>query len=175
VQLLPSAGRDATALDINDQGLIVGYAKAGDRLHAAVWTSLTRFVDLGFEGETMAVNSRGFAVGASERDARHAFRWSEPIGTEVLADPEGLASCGAYGLNDSNAIVGSCMVPGPEPASRAVKWVSGQAIDLNTMLVDAPAGFVFESARGINHDGRIVGSGTIAGKRCGVLLVPVPA
>src|SRR5204863_7275145 len=62
---LPSGGANAAALAITASGLVVGYVTApSDRLHPAVWDSLTHVVDLGVEGIARSVNDAGVVVGA---------------------------------------------------------------------------------------------------------------
>jgi uncharacterized membrane protein len=162
---------DTAALDINDQGQIVGYvldalAQGG----AACWT--TSEVDgqvqselhllpslVGLSGEARSINESGEIVGRGEYGGQTvALYWqnheAEPIILPPFAEDEGY---GAFGINESGVICGRSQ-RGSE--SRAVAWRVSEIGIFGPIELPTPE---FASAAAVNDndaDGRaeIVGA-----------------
>lgn len=77
----------------------------------------------------------------------------------------------AYGINGARTVVGFSDTA-TSNNQRACRWKNGVVVDLNTLMVGAPAGTVLRQARGISEDGKIVVQGTINGSPRSFLLTP---
>lgn len=181
-------GADGHATAINASSL-VGYSDTGfGTRHATLWNSTTA-TNLGTLGGNnsyaTAINATGHVVGYSDIDDlnyfgnpyQHAFLWN---GT-VISD---LGTLGgtysqANAINASGQVVGISGTTG-DASTHAFLWDGTTIIDLNSLL-DASAvsaGWVLESASGINDNGWIVGQAlnTVSGEGRAYLLsvVAVP-
>ncbi|MGC4062669.1 MAG: hypothetical protein QM749_18220 [Aquabacterium sp.] len=179
-------GQFSTATSINNAGVVVGSINnIMSDPHAVVWhgdvvTDLS--VPLG--GETSVatgINNADAVVGwafLAGQPNVHGVLWSGDNALDLGTLP-GYASSVAAAINDAGVIVGSSrpdavMVSG----ERAVMWVDGQIIDLNSLLSaqDIQAGWVLTEAAAINSAGMIVGtaSNTLTSQIRGFVLSPVP-
>lgn len=149
------------AKDINNAGQIVSWGYAGNDWHASLWNGDTSsvLIDLGTirEGEWSrpeAINSNGAVVGASYFPLLdgQAFLWQAETGMVGLGLLQGASSSVAYGINDSNQVVG---VSGVE---RAFYWDSTNGmLELSTLI--AEAGWIITDAQDINSSGQIAATG----------------
>ena len=175
-QLVPSLGATGVACALNAAGQIVGtYNTATGAQHGMR-------VDPGFGAIDIAsLDGPGFTVNACSLDAdgrvggqfdrasgqTHAFRFSATGMIDVdsfgspLSNIESMAagvSVGWYSLPDFSS-------------SRAFAHTDADgSFDLNTRI-DA-AGWVLQTARGVNVNGQIVGEGTLNGAPAAFLLTP---
>ncbi len=111
---LPGLTGDAGASDVNDAGLVSGYAwEGGATQRAVLWTAdgtLTTLDTLGGHSLASAVNDRGDAVGysytPSPGGSMRAVRWSFGRGP-VPVDVDGAVLAIAADINDRGRVVGS--------------------------------------------------------------------
>ncbi len=170
---LPGGSFGSVAQAINDAGTIVGYGTGANGRQAMRWTEQGGMVALGgLRGQTYStaygINEAGTAVGSV---GNWAVRWD---GTQAvqLADLAGGSDLAhARDINNHGWIVGSGNGSfGP----RAVLWLDGAPLDLNTLMLDRPAAFFASQAMAVNDAGLITGWGQIGSERVGFLLSPVP-
>lgn len=128
-------GRFAVALGVNEKGTAVGEASELDPSDKDAGRTSTRAVI--WEGTTVR-----------ELPAVGSFRFTRASDVSASGDAVGFAS-GFAGF--------------PSIGGVAVLWRDNQAIDLNTVIAEDPAGFVLRSAEAINERGQIVGLGTLKG------------
>ena len=170
------------ALGINNAGLIVGYGSTARVEHQPVLWQNRRLRRLGLlpgcrEGEAVAINARGDAVGACSLRRygrpRRACVWMAGR-PRALGTLPGDTDAEARAINAGGQVVGFA---GAEVKknwrTRAFLWHNGQLSDLNALL-PARSGWTLQSASGINDKGQIVGSGTHNGKPRAFLLTPRP-
>ncbi len=161
----------STASAINNAGEAVGNVNyAGDvytQLNgfttsvAAAWkgTNLTLLNSLGGNySDAYAINNAGVIVGVSTPASNVGEIATEWNGTTATA----LGSLGgnqsyAYAINNAGVVVGAST--NAADVTLATLWKGTTAINLNTLLNPAlaQAGWVLQSARGINNEGWIVG------------------
>jgi len=77
----------------------------------------------------------------------------------------------AIGINAAQTIVGFSDITS-NGTPHACRWKNGAVVDLNSLMVGAPAGTVLARAQGISEDGKIVVQGTINGSPRSFLLTP---
>lgn len=164
IELGTLGGSTSNANGINDSGWIVGNSSvAGDASsHATLWVG-TSAIDLGTLGgsssSARAINESGWIVGSSSLgtgNLSHATLW---IGT-TLKDLGSLGtSSWANDVNNVGQIVGGSTTFAGGP-SRPVLWSGDSMTDLNSLLdaESVAAGWVLQSATGINDSGSIVGT-----------------
>jgi probable HAF family extracellular repeat protein len=165
------------ALDINNEGQVVGYSDSKDGpYHAFRWSNGT-MTDLGTLGgnysEAYAINKAGDVVGTaditkSSRD-QHAFLWSNASGTmtdlgTLTGDDEYIY---ATDINNAGRVIGYTN-------NDAFTWYKGTMTDLNTLLPEN-SGWKIIRVYAINNHGQIAGLGTFDGgdTYTAVLLTPV--
>jgi hypothetical protein len=177
LQTLPTlGGLQGFADAINVAGLIVGAAEnvTGD-FQATLWVggfpvSLDR--PEGTFSRAVAINDEGHVAGVAlfGVDLR-GFFWTQSLGMQNLGLLPGDVESKALALNNLDVLVGMSTSPDiPARPTRAVRWVTGEIVDLNT-LITAP-GWVLDVATGINDHGVIAGNGHLNGEAHGFLLVP---
>lgn len=125
--------------------------------------------------------SNGHTVGeatrldpGTTRTSTRAVRWT---GTAV----EELATIGSYRFTRANDVSADGDVVGfasgfagfPSLDGTAVLWSDGEAVDLETVVVDLPAGLQLRNAESVDARGRIAGFGTVDGRNVAVLLTPL--
>jgi probable HAF family extracellular repeat protein len=161
------------ATAINEQGTVVGISGTCDQAvgrhtakHAVVWDKHGGVTDIGDLGAPWwntptNINQRGDVVGFAgdpafpEGDILHAFIWTKKHGIQPLPALPGHVDTEAYGINEKRQVVGiSCDADFVD--CRAVMWVHGVVIDLNT-LKPADYGARLEQAKDINEAGEIAG------------------
>lgn len=178
---LPGGLTSSVAYGINDAGVVVGTgAVAGTSIRAASWNSSGVVTDLGFlpGGSTFStaldINSSGQIVGQSRSTSgAEAYLLSGGVMIGLGDLPGGSFASQAVAINDQGVVIGNGTATGN--ANRPFVWKDGVMTDLTT-LIEVPAGWSLESARGINNLGQIVGTGLDTdGVRRAVLLTPVSA
>jgi probable HAF family extracellular repeat protein len=127
MQLLPTlGGTHGVALDINDNGQVVGWSDPapGQQDEAYIFENGTirRLGTLGAAGSVAtAINQLGVVVGgASTRRTQHAFYWTALGGMNDLGLPRGSSFGQALDINAGGWIVGE--VSGGNGQPRAVLW-----------------------------------------------------
>jgi probable HAF family extracellular repeat protein len=162
---LPNGGVDVIPVAVSNSGLVVGKAdNSTTGTQAAEWSNGAITALGGLPGSTdsqaTAVNASGEAVGTSVDPADsdgHAVLYANGTVTDLHApgtgDPESDAEANA--INDSGVIVGQ------GGNGDAFVYSNGQATDLNT-LIAAGSGFTLNVATGINDNGVIVGTASLA-------------
>ncbi|MBO9556405.1 hypothetical protein [Cellulomonas sp.] len=122
MHVLPGLSGNAGASDVNDAGLVSGYAWEGAATQrAVVWTpdgNLTQLGTLGGHSLAAAINNRGDAVGysysASPGGSMRAVRWLLGQGP-VPVDVDGAVLALAADVNDRGRVVGNLApVGGPQ-------------------------------------------------------------
>ena len=163
VDLGTLGGTQATAIRINDSGLVVGNSLLNSNVaeHPFLWSG-GRMVDLGTLGGTVGhafgVNGLGQVVGTSHtvgNAAFHAFLFSGGTMHDLGTLPGSTDSVGAS-INDSGQVAGWSYTDGLG-ASHAVLFNGGAITDLGTL------GGTSSFGEGINASGQVAGSSNIAG------------
>jgi len=162
------------AVDINDLGLVVGWARlAANRqmLRAIVWRD-GKATDLG-AGTAEAVNKAGHVVGAGMSLGAYMHDGAKAIGLGTLPGYGTLAA--AYGINNSDEVVGYVQ---RDAVTWAFYWKDGKMTDLGTLGGRRSMAFAIndsgqiagwaETADGVEHacvwaKGRIVNLGVAKG------------
>jgi len=117
-------GRDSSAFNINESGIVVGASTTGilyesgrAEAHAFLWDGDNGMIDIGTlnsnDSSAWAINNFDKVVGASvineldenERAINHAFVWSETDGMIDIHDSSYAGSI-AFGINDADQVVG---------------------------------------------------------------------
>jgi probable HAF family extracellular repeat protein len=162
-------GYYSTAIDINDQGVVVGADQSG----AFRWTQaggVRHLAGLGttHEDGAKAINNLGQIVGYSYSDVyqtTHAVYFS-PTGPVDLGTLPGLSV--AYDINDRGQVVGVRNLG----QAFITDIYTKKMVDLNT-LIPPNSGWYLGSASAINSQGQIVGSGDYRNQAHAYLLTPV--
>ena len=161
------------ALSINDAGVSVGWSNLADGSagHAVMWDTNNNLIDIGVplnaalggsNSGAWGINNAGQVAGYYLLDdgaTSHAFLFD---GTHYIDLPAlGGAGTGnfAEGLNNLGQVVGYSQVA-VDGDSHATLWENGKVMDLNQYLPAylASAGWVLNTAYGINDYGVIVGA-----------------
>lgn len=196
VQELPTPPGDTTGavFAMNDNGQMVGGAgpcRDFDPItgtyfrqnHALLWQN-GQFTDLGnlgggagkspFGNLAFGINNQGQVVGHANLKGEkisHAFLWTQALGMRDLGALPGDFNSNAVGINDKGEIVG--LSADAEFNIRAVRWINGVPIDLNT-LVDGKSDLYLLLAGSINARGEIIGNAENSkGEAHGFVATPV--
>jgi probable HAF family extracellular repeat protein len=163
LELLPG-GNDASAMGVNDDGVVVGSSDSSVGVRRAVVWRDGRIVDLGLgddvDSSASAVNRHGVIVGSTELlgnrlgEAR-AFIWRNGRITH-LSNLGGHVAW-AVAVNDHDWVVGSSTTKNGQP--HAFVWRSGVMTDLGAF----PGRYQSSQAYDVDNDGRIVGRATVDG------------
>jgi probable HAF family extracellular repeat protein len=152
-------GGSATAIAMNNAGVIVGYSNTVAASTVAFSYSNGSMSNLGTLGGqdsfAYAINNSGIIVGVSNTtvdQSNHAFIYSN--GTMTDLGTLGGATSTAYGINDAGTIVGSSDINANVEA--AFSYSNGTMTNLGSF------GGTITVAKGINNSGTIVGSSTNA-------------
>lgn len=151
-------GRNSTAIDINRQHQVVGWAETDpttdDVFHAFLWEAgqMTNLGTLGGRSSmATGINDDGVIAGWAENSEgkRRAVLWQD--GAIHDLGTLGGDNSGAAGINAQGQIVGSSeIIPGSD-AAHAFSWDNGKIVDLGT------SGGENSRATAINDHGQIVG------------------
>ncbi|HXX61827.1 MAG TPA: hypothetical protein VEI48_11145, partial [Candidatus Sulfotelmatobacter sp.] len=171
------------AAAINDGGEIVGSGGIGSNPDHAFLFDAGVVTDLGTlpggkssdtSGAT-AVNAMGHVIGSSGGTVPGSltgmFFWDGTM--HPIAAVRGFSNDRADAINDSDWVVGR--LDYGVPPQRAFVWPgAGAPVDLNTRVLNLPAGWGLAEATGINDLGQIVGFAVVdvAGHTHGFLLTP---
>jgi hypothetical protein len=151
--------RSGFPLDINDNGVVVGYSATPEGWDAAaVWRDgRVRLLADYPVGRANAVNNAGQAVGYGQTLFTNYFYplvWNEEIPSEL---PDLGYGGVANDINNDGVIVGFVFLPGDSGYERKpCKWVNGDLVLLPTSASGGTAGY--GSANAINDAGLIGGS-----------------
>ena len=186
--------RTGAARAINDNGQVVGWANSEDEdannaFHAFLWdpASPATSKDIGtlggYTSQAWDINDNGYIVGAADTDTGYytnenlAFIYNSTSETmtqipefSTLSD---YRSSIAYSINNSEAVVGSAQAAANASVSAAFLYQMGAAelINLNNMI-PCDSGWNLVTARSINDQGYITGTGTFNGDVRSYLLQP---
>lgn len=163
-----------TVTAISDNGQITGVAPGADGKSHVFRSSGSGLVDLGSGpgnfAEGNGINKAGTVVGVYLLNGKQiAFK---SVGTNLVALPlpSGATESIAFGINDSNDIVGCVTISG---VNYAYLWRGNGGFDLNTVLRNAlPGGATLSVARGITADGTIVSTMRVGAQDQSALLSP---
>jgi len=178
-------GGYSAAIDINDEGAIVGFASAQSDGTATAFLYSQGLTTLIFpdrkESYANGVNNLGQVVGeflVEDESAFHAFLYSERTITD-LGSPDSPETV-AYAINDQQQVIGTTWVPYNaicfgvpcvQYTQHAFLYESGNMADLNTMI-PLDSGWVLSWGFDINNRGQIVGYGLVDDKFRAFLLTP---
>ena len=156
---------------INNSGEVVGWSQgSGPPTNGFTWTATDgmQFLGLGTLSGTFyphAINNSGHVAGGMYND--NGFLWAPGLPGSLYdsglfdlgalpLDPDGGNASVAFGVNDSDQVVGDSHTTGPFNASwHAFLWtVSGGMQDLGTL---GGLGGGVSRANGINNNGQVVG------------------
>ena len=177
-------GQESTAIDINDQGQVIGYAYTAAGANAAFVfkdansnrvTDPGEMLDLGalsgdVQSYALGVNDNGIAVGTSvsPTGAKRAVRFE---GGETIDLGLGNGS-NAYAINDAGDIVGGATFSGNRYQAFA-RSASGEVLELGTL------GGRYSEALGISDAGTVVGYSGLNGgdsafiRQAGGSMIPI--
>ena len=176
-------GWSSAAWDVNEDGVVVGYStsstvvQTATRWDGGVPTDLGAFPGFaaGTQSYAYAINDLpnpqivGWSHGPQAVGHPHAFIWQNGTMAD-LGTLSGGDWSEAFDVNDQGDVVG--WARDADYNVRAVMWVDGDILDLNT-VGGVPPGWVLAEARGINNDGQIVGRGVFGGSDRAFMLTPV--
>jgi len=162
-----------TAFGINDSQRIVGGGLHNGLQRAFVWQvgSSIAPTDLGIlsgyaASFGMAVNQGGQVAGNLGATGTYPFLWTSGNMTvlPLLHGTSGVSNR-AFGLNNAAQaqVVGDTFDVNAAVPDRALLWQNGKVIELTRQITTSAGWTNLNVARGINDDGKIVGSGTLAG------------
>lgn len=135
----------STLMDMNDNGVIVGFNNSPLPTHAFYWSKSTGYVDInndiGTDNVTWAnsINNNGIIVGfewsqlrQDDPDDYRAFVYDIPSKTSqyIPSLPAPYYKCSAYSVNASNQVVGDCTGYGADSSliGRPFIWSSSAGI-----------------------------------------------
>jgi probable HAF family extracellular repeat protein len=174
----------SSAAAINTAGQVVGksfsnFGPSGSIWHAFIWSSGGGIQDLGTlptpydaGSSAVAINAAGQVVGISNSyspSISRAFLWTSTGGMQDLGTLPAPYDyqCVAAGINAAGQVVGYCW--SSANSFRAWLYSGGVMLDLNSLVVNLPAGEVLGLATGINDRSQIA----VNGNSGAYLLTPV--
>lgn len=179
---LPGGDGSSEAYALNDAGQVVGLSGAATGTRGFLWDAANGMLNLGDlpggvdYSQASDIYDARQVVGMSEAATGwRGFLWDAANGMQDLGDlPGGDDYSYASGINNAGQVVGgSRAATGTRLGRTAFIWdeINGMQ-DLNEMIDDA-LGWKLTSARDINDNGWIVGSGeNSAGRDRALLLIP---
>lgn len=128
---------------------------------------------LGVDGDVTVGEATRLDPGTTRTSTR-AVRWEDGQVTE-LAPLGGYRFTRATDVSPDGYAVGfaSGFAGFPSIDGSAVLWTDDEAVDLETVVVDLPAGLELRNAESVDDEGRISGFGTQDGRNVAVLLTPL--
>ncbi len=172
---LLSGGTFSQTAALNDVGQVVGWGDLGSgETHAFIYEPDGSRTDIArLAGSTnnyaYGINDAGAVVGYAEGPGpAQAFVAAGGTSTPLGYLPGGTFSR-AYGINTFGQVVGQAGDNQGNP--RAFVYTAGVMYNLNDLLPEG-TDWVLNDARGINHDGAIVGTGTFHGNDRAFVAVP---
>lgn len=162
---------NTSAIDINDNGIVVGYATQGTARTPWIYNLNTQAFTVlsvppgAIDTVARSINDSGDIVGAAsfvELPTTRAVLWTrETLALRSLPAPANRGTI-AYGINNKGVIVGvqrDASLPPNEPSLGALVWQSAAAVPQALPLPVGPIGQIDSSgvARAINDEGRVIG------------------
>lgn len=167
-------GAGSAALAINSGATIVGTSNLDSDAGGVAFVYSGRYLSIGgfpAKNGSLAhgINDSGLVVGAFGHTVRRssAFEWQKGVLT-VLQTGKSTPYAVANAINNQGVIAGYYL---GTSESRAVIWVKGKMIDLDT-VIPSDSGWVLLAATAINDNGQIVGHGRYDGRDLPFLLTP---
>jgi probable HAF family extracellular repeat protein len=185
-RLLPTPGAPGGIARAVRNGTIVGNVGVEDSyMHAAMWrgdtvTELGILPEVGPTSWANAVNAAGTAVGACGLETfTHACSFHDGVVTDLgvlgTASHSSWTAANAYAIGDDGTVVGFTTTPTQRGTVAFIARPGETMVDLNTLVVDLPAGSLLLDARAIAKDGRIActWSATYRGTSHAAMLIPI--
>ncbi len=181
---------DGAATAINDLGQAVGISGTCDQAvgrftaaHAVIWQDRTVMEIPTFGGISwntpQAINNRGQVVGFANLpgDTNGQFQpmgfiWSKRSGLTKIQPLPGDTNTFANGINDLGVVVGLSL-NSSTGAERAIIWVNGKTMDLNSFL-PANSPLYLLAANDIDDRGDIVGQALVQGTSQAPAFLAIP-
>lgn len=168
-------GSYSQANDINDHGVVVGWADGHGARMAFTWregvmTVLESSRTDGLGANAQAINNEGVIAGGIDGEAwgvTHAALWDENGEMHVLPGLADTISM-ANDINDRGTLVGTFDT---EHGNRAFVYEGGTVRDLNE-FAPAGSGWTFERAVSISENGKIVVTGRAGSHYASFILEP---
>ena len=165
-RLLPTGGATGGVARAVRNGTIVGNVGVDDAyMHAAMWrgdtvTELGILPGVGPTSWANAVNAAGTAVGACGLETfTHACSFHDGVVSDLgvlgTAAHSSWTAANAYAIDDGGTVVGFTTSPDHRGTVAFIAHPGEAMVDLNTMVVDLPAGSQVLDARAIAKDGTI--------------------
>lgn len=165
---------NGVAHGINNAGVIVGISSNGTASRATKWTKsggVYMAADLGSAdglstspARAWAVNEAGDAAGVSRNalGVSQATLWTGGAAVNLTSLGGGSLYSQAFGLNDTNVVVGASVAGKVSPGSstdlyRAFQWDAANGIVALPMLAAQPT-WIHSEAKDVNNSGVIVGN-----------------
>ena len=164
----PSSSRTYLGYDVNDAGKIVGYSYLIGAFMSGPNGAGAGALGTGWAYAVNNSDQVTGSTGAFDPDS-HLFRFSPAVGVEDLGALPGGDTVG-LDINEAGQIVGRGKAA--DGVDHAVFWDEADGlVDLNH-LVAPDAGWLLQTAAGVNDNGQIAGTGVIDGQTRGFLLTP---
>lgn len=176
-------GKDSLARDINDAGLVTGYARDNQTKYRAFLWDGTTMTNLGTLGGDSSygyhINASGQVVGKADTsggNAVHAVRWTGTTALDLGVLGNGRSSYG-YGINDAGDVIGMSQTEDNMGEEVPFLYTGGTMYNLYDLLVPGSGvsalSFTNEG-NAINNAGQIVVQGVYDGQIRAIVLSPVP-
>lgn len=175
VDLGTLGGLQSRANGLNDSFEVAGTADMPDgSMRGMLWSptrgTFTFFFNRSRVCEAYDVNNAGLVVGSGLVGRQTRAFTADTVALKFRALPGRGVVTVAKDVNNSGRIVG-WSGGNVAPLQKAVMWVNGRMIDLNTRI-PRRSGWVLWRANAINEEGQIVGEGRFNGRNRAFLLTP---